>query len=186
MFIYKCVLYVCIYCMQRAGVRCARKKYHSSEKTNAQSANICTHAQIKTSTEQKKATRKLFVKNQRHVDSSPTPWKLHPLQQAYSFCMEKVSATLYVFDILNGAVATCQSLFKFAFHIFPLFSSLCFDLWLSVCLSVHMCVCCHKILFVFPSFVFLFVIFMAFLLANGFPNANEQSARGKVSLKVCK
>lgn len=107
------------------------KKMAKHRETNALSANICTHAQIKTSTEQKQKKNRnenCLAKNQRHVyhHSSFHCTPLYPqtpfvLWQRGNCLHKKVSATLYVFDILNGPVATCQSLFKFAFHIFPTF-----------------------------------------------------------------
>lgn len=132
------------------------KKMPKRRETNALSANICTHAQIKTSTEQKKIqARKLFGKKPTarllptlpsqlmHFHFAQTPFVLW---QRGKCLHKKVSATMYVFDILNGPVATCQSLFKFAFHIFPLFSRLCFDLPLlsalhSLSLSLLQCMC---------------------------------------------
>lgn len=125
-----------------------------------------------------------------HFHSAQTPFVLW---QRGKCLHKKVSATMYVFDILNGPVATCQSLFKFAFHIFPLFSRLCFDFPLlsalhSLSLPLVQCVSEFEMPFYFSpaAAAVASLSFSSSLWHFCWQMAFRSAARGKVSLKVCK
>lgn len=155
------------------------KKWQCEEKQM-----LWVHAQIKTSTERKLFGKKPFAR------ISPLFVPLYPqtpfvLWYRGNCLHKKVSATLYVFDILNGPVATCQSLFKFAFHKFPSFLLALF--WFAVhSLALCVCACVWNDFYFSPAAAIASLSFSSSLWHFCWQMAFRNAALGKVSLKVCK